>query len=138
MPRSFNNVWIHAVWATKYRLPLIDFSIEQKVYSLITEKFNEIESPVSIINGMPDHVHCLFRLNPNKTISSIMKHVKGSSSRYINSNNLISEEFGWQKSYATFSVSEKDIKTVYHYIKNQKDHHFKKSFLQEFNEMVKG
>jgi REP element-mobilizing transposase RayT len=66
MPHSFNKIWIHAIWATKRRMPLISSSIELKYYQFISEQLREKGCPVRIINGMPDHIYCLFLLNSQK------------------------------------------------------------------------
>jgi REP element-mobilizing transposase RayT len=137
MPHSFNKIWIHAIWATKERTPLINSSVEQKVYHFISEQFRELGCPVRIINGMPDHIHCLFLLSPQKSIAEVIKQIKGSSSHFVNQNNLISERFAWQTGYASYSVSESIVDKVFHYIYNQKQHHHKKTFLQEYDEYLK-
>jgi REP element-mobilizing transposase RayT len=137
MPNSYNKIWIHAIWATKFRNELIDFSIEKQVYNYIREELIELGCPVRIINGMPDHVHALFLLNPQKAITDVIKQVKGSSSHSINGENLILEKFAWQTGFAAFSVSESQLETVYNYIKNQKHHHLNKKGQEEYDEFVK-
>lgn len=86
---------------------------------------------------MPDHVHALFLLNPLKSISEVIKQVKGSSSHSINGVDLMLEKFAWQSGYAAYSVSESQVEKVYTYIKNQKQHHLKQSFQEEFDEYIK-
>jgi putative transposase len=137
MSHSFNKLWIHAIWSTKNRQELIDYSIEKKVYDYIREELIEIGCPVRIINGMPDHVHVLFLLNPQKSITDVIKQIKGSSSHSINGENLILEKFAWQTGFAAYSVSESQLNTVYNYIKNQKQHHLKKNGQTEFDEFIK-
>ncbi len=137
MPHSFNKIWIHAVWATKERAPLIVPEIEQPVYNFMRSQFVESGCPVRIINGMPDHVHSLFLLNPQRAIADIIKQVKGSTSHFINEQDLIKEKFAWQTGYASYSVSESVLTKVFEYIKNQKQHHAKKTFQQEYDEFVK-
>ena len=137
MPHSFNKIWIHAIWATKERVPLIVSKIEQQVYKFMRSQFLESGCPVCIINGMPDHVHCLFLLNPQKAIADIVKQVKGSTSHFINEQDLIKEKFAWQTGYAAYSVSESVLENVFEYIKNQKQHHSKKTFQQEYEEIIK-
>jgi len=137
MSQSFTKLWIHAIWATKNRQELIDYSIDKKLYDFIHEELIHLGCPVRIINGMPDHVHVLFLQNPQKTISDIVKQIKGSSSHFINRGEFILEKFAWQTGYAAFSVSESQLDIVYHYIKNQKKHHLKKNGQDEFNEFVK-
>lgn len=137
MPNSYNKIWIHAIWATKFRHELIDFSIEKQVYDYIRQELIDLGCPVRIINGMPDHVHALFLLNPQKSITDVIKQVKGSSSHSINGENLILDKFAWQTGFAAFSVSESQLETVYNYIKNQKKHHLNKNAQDEFDEFVK-
>jgi len=137
MPHSYNKLWIHAIWATKNRQELIDFSIERKIYDSIREELIELGCPVRIINGMPDHINALFLLNPNKSIADVIKQIKGSTSHSINGENLILEKFAWQTGYAAYSVSESQLEIVYNYIKNQKQHHLKKNGQDEFDEFIK-
>ncbi len=137
MPHSFNKLWIHAIWSTKDRLPFIETSIEKRVYEFMSSQFTESGCPVRIINGMPDHIHCLFLLNPQKTITEIIKQVKGSSSHWINPEQLIRDKFAWQTGYAAYSVSESVLDKVYQYIVNQKQHHQKTTFLKEYEEFIK-
>lgn len=137
MSHSFNKIWIHAIWSTKNRRPLIHLSIESKIYQFISEQFLEQGCSVRIINGMPDHIHCLFLLNSQKSTAEVLKQIKGSSSHFVNQNNLIPEKFAWQTGYAAYSVSESVVDKVYQYIKNQKQHHMKKTAEQEFDEFLK-
>ena len=137
MPHSFNKIWIHAIWSTKERLPLIYPAVETKIHQFIAEQLREQGCPVRIINGMSDHIHSLFLLSPQKSIAEVVKQIKGSSSHFINQNNLISEKFAWQTGYAAYSVSESVVDKVFQYIKNQKQHHTKKTFQQEYDEFLK-
>jgi REP element-mobilizing transposase RayT len=73
MSHSFAKIWIHAIWATKERKELIDSSIEKKIHKYIYDELIELNCPVRIINGMPDHVHVLFLLNPKKSISDVIR-----------------------------------------------------------------
>ena len=100
-------------------------------------QFHELGCQVEIINGMPDHVHCLFRSNPNEALTKIIKQVKGSTSHYINHDDLISEKFSWQTGHAAYSVSESQLNRVFHYIENQKEHHRKKTSQEEFDDSLK-
>lgn len=93
MSHSFNKIWIHAIWSTKKRFLLIKPEIEKTVSSFVTNQLKESGCPVRIINTMPDHIHCLFLLNPQKSITEIIKQIKGSSSHYINQQNIINEKF---------------------------------------------
>jgi putative transposase len=137
MPHSYNKIWIHAIWSTKERMPLIQSSAENNIYKFIAEQLRQQGCLVRVINGMPDHIHCLFLLSPQKSIAEVIKQIKGSSSHFINQNNFIVEKFAWQTGYAAYSVSESAVDKVYQYIQNQKQHHAKKTFQQEYEEFIK-
>ena len=137
MSHSFNKLWIHAVWSTKNRKPFILPETEIKIYDFIRLQFSELECSIIAINCMPDHIHCLFLLNPKKSVADVIKQIKGSSSHFINGNNLTIEKFAWQTGYAAFSVSESILNKVFLYIQNQKIHHQKMSFQNEYDEFLK-
>lgn len=120
MSHSYYNIWIHAVFSTKERQPLITPEVENFIYCCLYEEFKQVGCKLKIVNGLSDHVHCLFSLSAQRSVSEVIKHVKGISSHFVNQNNMIPEKFAWQKGYAAFSVSESSLPTVYHYIKNQK------------------
>ncbi|MBK0384413.1 IS200/IS605 family transposase [Pedobacter sp. SD-b] len=113
MSHSYYKVWIHAVWGTKERFPMIKQESERKIHDLLKEQFKKMECPVRIINGMPDHVHCLFLLNPKKTIAEILQQVKGGSAHAINEQKITIDHFSWQTGYGVFSVSESQLDRVY-------------------------
>lgn len=83
------------MWTTKERMPLINSRVEGKIYNYMRNQFIELGCPIGIINGMPDHIHCLFLLNPQRSVADVIKQVKGSSSHYINFENLVQQKFAW-------------------------------------------
>ena len=123
MSHSFYNVWIHAVFATKNRQKIITLDLEEVLFPFLYDEFSELGCKLIIVNGLPDHIHCLFMLDAKKSYAEVMKQIKGSSSHYINEHNLIFEKFAWQKGYAAFSVSNFEVDAVYEYIKKQKLKH---------------
>lgn len=133
MSHSYYQIWIHAIWATKERQPLISPKIEKTVYDFMRKEFEESGCPVRIINGMPDHVHCLFLQNPKKSIAEIIKQIKGSTSHFINQSEMTAERFSWQTGYACFSVSQSMVDRTFKYIRNQRQHHAKKTFQEEYD-----
>jgi REP element-mobilizing transposase RayT len=137
MPHSFYKIWLHVVFSTKEREPLIDIRIKKIIYQYMSGQLNELGCRVKIINGMPDHMHLLFLLNPQRSISEVVKQIKGSSSHWINQDKIINRQFAWQTGYGVFSISESQLEKVYNYIKNQKEHHKKKTFGEEFSEFIK-
>jgi putative transposase len=137
MSHSYNKIWVHAIWSTKNRTPFITRSIESRLFPFIKNEFQELGCTILIINGWTEHIHCLFLLNPKKSMSGVIKQIKGSSSFFINKENLTSERFSWQVGYAAFSVSESVRNKVYAYIKNQKTHHQKKNYQLELDAFLK-
>lgn len=137
MSHSYNKIWIHLIFSTKLRAQLIHPAIEKHIYAFIEGQLRDMGCPVRIINGMPDHVHALFLLNPQKSMAEVVKQVKGSSSHFVNQSNLLSEKFAWQIGYAAFAVSESVLEKVVRYIKNQKEHHKKTTFTQEYEGFLK-
>src|SRR5262245_33462246 len=119
MPRSSNCIWIHAFWSTKDLLPLISNDASEDIHYLLGKQLKALNCPVQIINGADDHVHCLFRLNAQKSICDVIKYAKGGSSHSINKRNLIKEKFTWQKGFGSYSVSEEQLESEINYIKNQ-------------------
>jgi len=126
MSHSFTKVWIHGIFSTKDRIPLIKQNFE-----------NELDCKVKIINGMSEHLHILFLLNPNYALKDVFHSIKGSSSHWINQENFIKEKFAWQIGYSAFSVSESKLKDVEKYIQNQKEHHKKITFHEEYEAFLK-
>lgn len=100
-------------------------------------EFGALGCPVRIVNGMPDHIHCLFLLHAQKTIAEVIKQIKGSSAHFINQHDIIPEKFAWQPGYAAFSVSDTNVERVFKYIKNQKSHHRNHSFQEEYAAYLK-
>lgn len=137
MSHSFGKIWIHSIWATKLRAPLIEIPKENIVYDLMRNEFLDQGCMVKIINGMPDHVHALFLLNLKKAVSDIIKQVKGGSSHDINGQNIFRYKFSWQTGFAAYSVSESSLNKVFQYIKNQKQHHRTKTFKQEYEDFIR-
>lgn len=123
MGNSLNKIWLHVVFTTKNRNPLIHFDIENDIYIHMHEQLIKSGCYVHIINGMPDHVHLLFWQNHKMSIIDIIKQVKGNTSHWINEQKLIPYKFVWQRGFAAFSVSESHLERIFQYIKNQKRHH---------------
>jgi putative transposase len=133
---SFVKIWVHVVFATKHRAPLLTKGIRDDVHKHIIENCLEKEIFLQEINGFTDHLHCLISLGKDQTISKISQLIKGESSFWINKNNLTVEKFGWQDDYFAISVSESQVPTVRGYIKNQEIHHARKSFDDEVKEFM--
>ncbi len=132
----FIQIWIHLVWATKNREPLLTKDVRQKLFTHIKENGSIKGIHVDFVNGHVDHVHCLISLNTDQNISKLVQLLKGESSYWINKNNLLSNKLEWQDEYFAVSVSESGVNRLREYIKNQETHHAKKTFQQEYDEFM--
>src|SRR4051794_27625134 len=116
-------VYVHFIWATWDRFPWITEEIERDVHRYISRVCEDEGCEVLAVGGMPDHVHLLIALPNTLTLAELMRHVKGSSSRFVSQKLKSGETFQWQGSYGAFSVSPGDKEKVIRYITHQKQHH---------------
>jgi putative transposase len=134
---SFVNVMIHAVWGTKKHYPFLTKDIRQIVISHLKANAHKKQIFIDRLNGDTEHLHCLFGLNADMSISKTLQLLKGESSNWINKQNLIKSKFEWADEYYTVSVSESQLGKVRKYIDEQEDHHKKITFTQECDEFIK-
>ncbi len=130
------KIYVHAVWATKDRHPYLS-DIKPQVINHIKENAKEKNIFIDHINGYYDHLHCLISIRADQNIATIMNLLKGESSFWINKQKLTRDKFGWQDEYFAVSVSESQLEIVRRYIRNQENHHKKKTFQQEYDEFIK-
>jgi len=133
----FVKIWIHVVWSTKNRRKLMPKEIRPKIFDHIHQNGLRKGILVDTVNGYDDHVHCLFRLKNDQTISKIMQLLKGESSYWVNQQRLIKSKFDWQDEYFAISVGESQVAVVRKYIQNQEEHHLKKTFQDEYDDFIK-
>ncbi len=129
MGQSNVRVFIHSLWTKKFREPLILPSFEEKLYAFIKEDFKKCDSNVLAINGMPNHIHILYWLHQSHSIASVIKHVKGASSFWINQQKFMDTKFAWEGGFSALSIQYNDYERVVDYINNQKTHHSNKNFI---------
>ena len=134
MGQNKNSVFIHFVWATFDRLPIVADTIERELFRYISQVCIDDGCEILAVGGMPDHVHLLVKLSLTRSCSDLMKHVKGGSSRHVSKELKPGEWFQWQGSYGAFSVSRRDVKAVIRYIQDQKRHHLDGTLWEEAEE----
>ena len=132
MPNTYTQIYLHTVFAVKYRNGIIQPIWKENLYRYITGIVQHQGHKMLAINGMPDHVHVFINLNPKQSISELMQDIKGDSSKWINDNQLIKGRFEWQTGYGAFSYSHSQISDVIQYILNQEEHHRKRTFMGEY------
>ena len=135
MSHSQVKIWVHVIIGVKYREDLISPKYESLVYKIISREILKMGCKFFAINGTENHIHTLIMLNSRVSISDLMKQVKGASSRLISRLKITSSDFNWQIGYGAYSVSEKNLKGVIIYIRNQKIHHQEVSYCDETKSM---
>ncbi|MBI5214228.1 MAG: IS200/IS605 family transposase [Ignavibacteriae bacterium] len=133
----FTKVLIHMVWSTKKREPILTKELREKVFDHIRANANDKGIILDTIGGYVDHVHALFVLKHDQTLSKIAMLLKGESSHWVNENNLSTGYFEWQDEYFAVSVSESMAQKVRDYILNQEEHHRTKTYAEEDDEFRK-
>jgi REP element-mobilizing transposase RayT len=133
---SFVKVMVHSVWGTKNRQPLMRKEIKEKIISHIKENAKSKGIFIDEINGYLEHLHCIFGMNADLSISKTMQLIKGESAHWINLEGLIIEKFEWADEYFAVSVSESMLNKVREYIRNQEEHHREKTFKEEYDEFI--
>lgn len=137
MANTYSQIFYHVVFAVRNREALITSAIKEDLYKYITGVITNQKQKLFIINGMPDHVHILLNCKPNVNLSDLVKEVKEHSSKFINEKALLKGKFYWQEGFGAFTVSKREIGRVIDYIKNQEEHHRKKTFREEYVEFLK-
>jgi putative transposase len=132
MPNTYTQLLTQLVFAVKGRQNLIEEPIRESVEKFICGTATIRKHKPLAIYCMPDHLHFLIGLNPDQSISNLVKEIKMASNDFINGNHLAKQHFNWQEGYGAFSYSRSALDTVVKYILNQKEHHEKKTFKQEY------
>jgi REP element-mobilizing transposase RayT len=123
--------------AVNGRYSLISPSWEEELYKYITGIITNKEQKLIAINGMPDHIHILIGMKPSCCLSDLVREVKKASNAFVNEKRFTKQKFEWQEGYGAFSYSHSSLDQVIAYIQNQKEHHRKKSFKEEYIEFLK-
>jgi putative transposase len=131
MSHFYSKIWIHVIFGTKHRVPLITEDFELGLHAFIREQLIEQKCIPIAVNGMSEHLHVLFGMHPEKSVSGIVQRIKGASSHWINSNMLPPVGFRWQVGYGAFSVSDTMLQKVQFYVDHQKEHHRASSLIAE-------
>jgi len=122
MAHSKARIYMHLVWATWQREPMITDEWENRIYGCIRGEI-ERTSKVIAIGGISDHVHVLVQLAPTTSVSDLLQQMKGVSSRMVNAHRNTVSAFKWQPGYGAFSLSHTHLATAEHYVRHQREHH---------------
>jgi putative transposase len=123
MRTPYTQLYLHLIWSTWDRLPLVTKEIEPRIYAAIAEKCRKLKCDPLAIGGTEDHVHVLVRLHSTVAIATLVKEVKGTSSHLVTHQIAPDEFFKWQGGYGAFTLRKEDALRLAVYIENQKQHH---------------
>ncbi len=136
MANTYTQISIHAVFVVKHRQNIINKEWRDDLHKYITGIITNLGAKSLAVGGWKDHVHIFFGLPVTTNVSDFMRIIKANSSKWINEQNFIKGKFQWQEGYGAFSYAKSQRNTVINYIMNQEEHHRKKSFKEEYTEML--
>ena len=137
MPQSLTQIYVHIIFSTKYRRPMILPAIEAELYQYLTNQCNLAGCIALEVGGHLDHVHILGRLSKHTSTPKLLEKIKGASSKWIKTRSPALCDFYWQDGYGAFSVSARELDSIISYIRNQHIHHKSKSFEEEYLEILR-
>ncbi|MHB1132160.1 MAG: IS200/IS605 family transposase [Chloroflexota bacterium] len=123
MRSTHTELFVHLVWATWDRLPLISAAVEPRLYAAIAEKCHDMRCAPLAIGGVADHIHVLVRLHPTIPVATLAKELKGSSSHLLTHEVAPDAFFKWQGAYSACTLRTENVPAVQRYIACQKEHH---------------
>ena len=136
MPQSLTKLYAHLIYSTKDREPLLDDEIRARVHAYLATVIRDMDSPWVVVDGVADHVHILFDMGKMVAPVKFVEHVKRESSKFVKTPGARYKNFYWQRGYGMFSVSPRDRDEAEKYVRNQKEHHRKRSFQDEYRVML--
>jgi len=137
MGQSLVKNYIHIVFSTKNRQPLIQPPIEEELYNYLGGTCNHLDCHSVIVGGHSDHIHILCLLSKKIALVKLMEEIKSHSSKWIKTKGSVYQNFYWQDGYGAFSVNPTEVDTAIAYIENQLEHHKTKTFQEEFRAFLK-
>jgi putative transposase len=136
MANTYSQIYIHVVFAVEGRQNLIKPEHKDELQKYITGIVSGQGQKLMAVNNMPDHVHMLIGLKPDMALSNLVRDAKAGSSGFIKRKGWVAGRFSWQEGFGAFSYSRSQLDSVIAYIQNQQRHHAKKSFREEYAELL--
>src|SRR5690348_8331025 len=126
------DLYLHLVWGTWDRLPLLLPDYESRVYGCIQAECQHLKCELIAVGGIEDHIHVLVRMAPTVSVADLVKQLKGVSSHLVNHRLAPNGTFKWQGAYGAFTISASDVPRLTNYIYRQKEHHKDKTLFSEY------
>ena len=134
---TYSQIYIQTIFAVKGRDGLILPEWEERLYKYITGIVQNKGQKMLAINGIPNHIHFLIGMKPSCCLSDLVREIKKSSNEFINESHFSKFKFNWQEGFGAFSYSHSQLDAVIAYVMNQKEHHKKKTFKEEYTDFLK-
>ncbi len=136
-PATFSKIYMHIVFAVKFRQALIQPEWEDELFKFITGVISKRGQKLYIVNGWFDHIHLLLSLEGDFYLPYLVRDIKRSSTEFIRRRGFTRKNFRWQEGYGAFSHDDRCLNNVIGYIERQKEHHMKKDFRKEYEQLLK-
>lgn len=127
----------HIIFSTKHRARVITADNEKRLYTYLWNTLKNKKCHVYRIGGVEDHIHIVTHIHQSLAVADVMKDLKSGSSKFIKENALFPGFEAWQIGYGSFTCRNSDLKVLIRYVKNQKEHHAKSSFVKELKSLLK-
>jgi len=137
MANSYVSLYVHAIFSTKSRKPLIRPDIQTRLWAYIGGIARENSFKVLSVGGTDDHLHALISLPATIPVGKAVQLIKGGSSKWIHDTFVDLQDFSWQEGYGAFSLNISLIDETIRYIERQAEHHRKRTFQEEYLEFLK-
>jgi len=137
MSDSYTNLLYHIIFSTKDRRPMITSEHEIQLYDYIGGTIRGLGGISLELNGTEDHLHVLAKLRPDRSLSDVLRDLKANATGWMHDIFPALKDFSWQRGYGGFTVSQSNVDEVRRYIVQQKEHHAKVSFRDEFIQFLK-
>ena len=137
MNSTYSQIYIHVVFAVKFRESLIDEEWDERLFQYITGIVENKGQKMLAINGIPNHIHFFLGMKPTCILSDLVREIKKSSTAFIKEQQLSRSKFQWQEGYGAFSYGHSQMDKVISYVMGQKAHHKKLTFRDEYVELLK-
>jgi putative transposase len=137
MGQTLIKNYIHIVFGTKNQQNFINDEIEDDLFAYLGGICNSLDCIPIKVGGYRNHVHILCSLSKKIALAKLLEIVKANSSKWIKTKGEPFQDFYWQNGYGSFSVNPSQLQRVVDYIANQKQHHEKRSFKEEYRIILK-
>lgn len=137
MANTYTQLFVHIIFSTKGREKVLSKHFREELFKYISGILKQKNQKPFAVNGTIDHIHILVGMEPNITVSDLVRDIKHSSTNFIKEKKFIKHKFNWQKGFGAFTYSKSQIDSVINYIINQEEHHKQQTFEEEYIKFLK-